>query len=163
MNIKCAYNVETCRNLRFLLVLVAGAWFSIFAGVNFPQGNEEAKEIEEILSSQAIAWNKKDIDGFMQTYWRSPQLTFSSGGNTTRGWQATLERYKTKYPPEKMGELTFDQLETTMLGDSAALVLGRWHLKFSEKKSDGNFSLVLKKIDGNWKIIHDHSSIEENK
>ena len=117
-----------------------------------------AKEIESILKVQAGCWNRKDIDGFMQTYWKSEKLTFSSGGNTTRGWQATLDRYKTNYPPEKMGELTFDNLETTVLAEGAALVLGQWHLQVPENNSGGNFSLVLKKIEGKWKIVHDHSS-----
>ena len=115
-------------------------------------------EIEKILTRQAQCWNDKDIVGFMQTYWKSEQLTFSAGGKTTRGWQATLDRYKAKYPPEKMGELTFDHLETTLLGNESALVLGHWHLQINGTRLDGNFSLVLKKMEGNWKIIHDHSS-----
>ena len=120
--------------------------------------NFDKTEIEMILTRQTKCWNNKDIEGFMATYWRSEDLTFSSGGKTTRGWQATLDRYKAKYPPEKMGRLSFDNLETTMLGKKAALVLGQWHLNFNEQNLDGNFSLVLRKIDGNWKIIHDHSS-----
>ena len=50
-------------------------------------------DIEEILTKQAKCWNQGDIDGFMQTYWKSDNLTFSGGGKTTRGWQATLDRY----------------------------------------------------------------------
>ena len=129
---------------------------------------EQVAKIESILSAQAGHWNKKDIDGLMQTYWQSEDLTFSAGGKTTRGWQATLDRYKKKYPPEKMGELTFDHLETTLLSPSSALVLGQWHLKFppsaqadeanAKTRADGNFSLVLRKLESGWKIIHDHSS-----
>ncbi len=116
------------------------------------------KEIEKILNQQAERWNAKDLEGFMATYWKSENLTFSSGGKTTRGWQATLDRYQSKYPPEKMGTLTFNNLETTILNENAALVLGNWYLKFKDKNPSGNFSLVLKKIKGQWKIVHDHSS-----
>ncbi len=103
----------------------------------------------------------------METYWKSEKLTFSGGGKTTRGWQATLDQYKKSYPKGGMGALTFDGLEVTMLSDDddAALVLGKWHLILPPKdggdedvKKDGNFSLVLRKMDGKWKIIHDHSS-----
>jgi len=119
----------------------------------------------QILTKQAERWNAKDIEGFMGTYWKSEKLTFCAGGKTTRGWQATLDRYKANYPPEKMGKLTFDNLETTMLNESAAFVLGQWHLQFAEKneetgklRADGNFSLVLRKLEDEWKIVHDHSS-----
>jgi ketosteroid isomerase-like protein len=123
--------------------------------------NQIEQELERILAEQARCWNEKDIEGFMQTYWKSDQLTFSGGGKTVRGWQATLQRYKAKYPPEKMGRLSFDHLETTLLSEGAALVLGQWHLSYDDDKADGNFSLVLRKINSKWKIIHDHSSTLE--
>jgi uncharacterized protein (TIGR02246 family) len=130
--------------------------------------SDASDEIEKLLTVQAQCWNEGDIDGFMQTYWKSEDLTFSGGGNTTRGWQATLDRYKKSYPKDKMGQLTFDGLETTLLSDEAAMVLGRWHLSIPQKegddiKKDGNFTLVLKKLEGEWKIIHDHSSTLEPK
>jgi ketosteroid isomerase-like protein len=114
--------------------------------------------LESILSEQAAAWNRGDIDGFMQHYWKSEDLTFSSGGHTTRGWQTTKDNYKLRYPTrERMGHLTFDGLEVFPLGDSAALVLGRWHLDRNGPVG-GNFSLVFRKIDGAWVIVHDHTS-----
>ena len=60
-----------------------------------------------------------------------------------------------------MGKLNFDELEVTMLNESSAFVLGRWHLKIGDERKNGNFTLVVKKIDGQWLIVHDHSSIEE--
>lgn len=138
---------------------------SVFASVSPNDGDE----IKSLLTVQSKCWNDGDIDGFMQTYWNSEDLTFSSSGKTTRGWQATLDNYKNSYPKDKMGTLTFDGLEVTMLSEEAALVLGNWHLSIPQKdldedaKKDGNFSLVLKKIDEAWKIIHDHSSSLEKK
>lgn len=125
------------------------------------------KSIEQILKVQAQCWNDGDIEGFMTTYWKSDDLTFSGGGKTTRGWQATLDRYKKSYPRGKMGKLTFDGLEISMLGEDAALVLGYWHLQLptdneSTELKEGNFSLVLRKMSGSWKIIHDHSSTDES-
>lgn len=117
------------------------------------------KTIKKLLQTQVEQWNAGNIDGFMQTYWNSPDFTFSGGGTTTREWQATLDRYKSRYPDrETMGKLGFDNLEHKSLGDTAALVLGTWHLKTAEGNPHGNFSLVLQKIEGKWLIIHDHSS-----
>jgi ketosteroid isomerase-like protein len=120
---------------------------------------DERAEIEAVLSKQAAAWNRGDIGSFMEHYWKSDELTFSSGGQTTRGWTSTKERYEQRYlTREQMGQLRFTQLEITTLGDSAALVLGRWQLIREQSPVGGNFTLVLRRIDSNWVIIHDHTS-----
>lgn len=120
--------------------------------------------VKAILEAQAKSWNDGDIDKFMEHYWKSDELTFSSGGKTTRGWAATLAGYKKRYPNRAaMGTLTFDNLEITPLGAEAALVLGHWHLKRDRDKLDGCFSLIFRKIDGRWLIVHDHTSRLEEK
>jgi len=122
---------------------------------------ETRAAIEAVLTQQAEAWNKGDIAVFMEHYWKSDELTFSSGGQTTRGWQATKDNYIKRYPTrEQMGRLTFTQLEIMPLENTAALVLGRWQLA-RESPVGGNFSLVLRRIDGRWLIIHDHTSRSE--
>lgn len=117
------------------------------------------EEIQQILDLQVEAWNDGNVDKFMETYWKSEKLSFSSGGKTTRGWQATLDRYKIRYDTrEKMGTLSFDELEVSALGADHALVLGNWNLQRENDEPHGNFSLILKRFDNGWKIIHDHSS-----
>ncbi|MDF1662121.1 MAG: nuclear transport factor 2 family protein [Planctomycetota bacterium] len=118
------------------------------------------KEIESVLTVQTKAWNNGDIDAFMEHYWKSDQLTFSSGGKTTRGWQKTKDNYKKRYPnKETMGQLKFSGLEVTKLGDEAALVLGHWQLTRKDDKPGGNFSLTFRFMDGRWLIVHDHTSL----
>ena len=118
--------------------------------------------IAAVLTEQATAWNAGDLDRFMETYWKSDQLTFSGGGQTVRGWQATLNRYRVRYPTkEKMGQLRIDELEISPLNSdtTVAFVIGNWHLTMPDgPHHDGNFTLILKNMDGVWKIIHDHSS-----
>jgi ketosteroid isomerase-like protein len=115
--------------------------------------------VESILRAQEDAWNRGDIDAFVEHYWKSDLLTFSSGGKTTRGWTETLNRYRSRYgTPEKMGRLSLSGLEITPLGDSAALVLGQWSLQRASEPISGNFSLVLRKFDDRWQIVHDHTS-----
>jgi uncharacterized protein (TIGR02246 family) len=121
--------------------------------------DREIKKITALLSKQADLWNAGDIDGFLEYYWKSEGLTFSSGGTTRRGWEATRNRYNKRYPtPERMGHTTFSELEIRLLGNSAAMVLGRWDLQREPDPIGGNFTLVLEKIDGKWLIIHDHTS-----
>jgi L-asparaginase / beta-aspartyl-peptidase len=115
--------------------------------------------IEGVLRVQQEAWNGGDVEAFMAHYWKSDALTFSAGGKTTRGWQATLGGYRERYPTkEKMGRLTLSGLEVTPLGDAAAMVLGRWNLDGVSEPVGGNFTLVFRKIDDRWVIVHDHTS-----
>lgn len=115
-------------------------------------------ELTAIMNKQAADWNNGNVDEFMKAYWNSEDLTFSGGGKIVRGWKATRERYLKSYPDrETMGKLTFSDLELFPLGDSAALMLGRFHLD-RKNPADGGFSLVWRKIDGTWLIIHDHTS-----
>lgn len=115
--------------------------------------------IETLFALQQDAWNRGDVEAFMEHYWKDNDLTFSAGGQTTRGWQATLDRYKERYPTrDAMGRLTLGEFELFPLGDSAALVLGIWKLDRENEPVSGNFSLVLRKIDGRWVIMHDHTS-----
>lgn len=122
-----------------------------------------ATELKGILEKQAVSWNRGDIPAFMDAYWRSDKLTFSSGGKTTRGWEATRDQYLKNYPDKKtMGTLKFTELEVQSLDNQAALMLGRWHLT-RDQPVGGNFSLVWQKIDGKWVIVHDHSSKDAEK
>ncbi len=112
------------------------------------------------LEHQVAAWNRGDIKEFMSVYWMSPQLTFSSAGKTTRGWQSTLDGYIARYPDKQaMGKLSFAGLEVYPLGDETALVLGRWKLDRDNDSPHGVFSLVFRKLDHQWVIVHDHTSL----
>ncbi len=125
------------------------------------QDNVRTQAVRAVLDQQVSAWNRGDIDGFMDTYWRSDELTFSGAGQTRRGWAAVRDRYKARYrTPEQMGKLAFSAVEIRTLGSSAALVLGRWELTDTPEAARGVFTLVLQRIDGQWRIIHDHTSAE---
>jgi len=115
--------------------------------------------IRAVLDAQREAWNHGDIEGYMDGYDRSPNTEFVGGDTITRGWQTVLERYRKNYNSrEKMGMLTFSDLEITMLSDDAALVLGRWRLKRASDEPHGTFTLLFRKTKAGWRIVHDHSS-----
>jgi ketosteroid isomerase-like protein len=120
--------------------------------------------IEHVLHAQQDAWNRHDLDAFMAGYWNSPNLTFFSGAKETTGWQATLDRYRSRYasPGHDMGKLEFSDLRIEALGPNAAFVRGSWHLAMSEGKTPhGKFTLIFRRFSDGWKIIHDHTSAAE--
>jgi ketosteroid isomerase-like protein len=134
---------------------------STSAGVS-PSDSRAA--IEHVLHTQQDAWNRHDLESFMQGYWTSPELTFFSGAKEQDGWQATLDRYRASYasPGHEMGKLEFSGLRVEALGTDAAFVRGTWHLTMPDGKTPhGLFTLVFRKFPEGWKIVHDHTSAAE--
>lgn len=116
-------------------------------------------EIKQTLAQQDAAWNRGDIDGFMEEYIKDESLRFASGGNIRRGWQATIDRYKLSYPDKAaMGTLSFTDLEIEVITGADALVFGRWKLERAEDTPNGLFTLHMRKQGGKWVIISDHTS-----
>ena len=125
---------------------------------------QETTEIQQVLSTQAEVWNRHDLEAFMAGYWKSPELTFFSGANAARGWQAALDRYRKSYQSEghEMGRLEFSDLQIEPLASNAAFVRGAWKLTFSDGKTPhGLFTLIFRKLPDGWKIVHDHTSAAE--
>jgi ketosteroid isomerase-like protein len=127
-----------------------------------PVSKRDAKTIaavRAVLEAQRDAWNRGDVAGYMDGYARSEDTVFVSGDNVTRGWQTVLDRYQKNYNSrEKMGTLTFSDLEITPVGSDAAIVLGHWHLQRAKDEPHGRFTLILRRTKQGWKIIHDHTS-----
>ena len=117
------------------------------------------EKIEQVLIDQTKAWNRGDLDGFMDAYWNDEKLTFSGGGDTTVGFEETYTNYRERFPEGKMGQIEFKDLQTEMVGEESAIVTGRFEHALPDDDVRGNFSLVLKSFDGQWKIIHDHTSV----
>lgn len=116
-------------------------------------------EIRAVIQAQQEAWNRGDIDAFMNGYARSEQTLFVSGDEVTRGWQTVHHRYKTKYSDrDKMGTLAFSELEFRPLSDDAAVVVGRWELKRKIDNPHGRFTLIFRKTADGWRIVQDHTS-----
>jgi beta-aspartyl-peptidase (threonine type) len=123
------------------------------------KSSSDPAEIRAVMNAQVAAWNRGNIDGFMEGYARSPATEFVSGDKLTRGWQTVRDRYKKKYDSrEKMGTLTFSEIEITPLSRDSALVLGRWKLVRKGDKPHGIFTLLFRHTPAGWRIVHDHTS-----
>jgi uncharacterized protein (TIGR02246 family) len=135
----------------------------LLTGTAFAQSDKDrakaAAAIRSVMDTQAEAWNKGDIDAFMDGYWRSDKLIFVSGDKVTRGWQQTLDNYKKSYTSkERMGTLTFSDLEINVISKDAAVVLGSWSLERAGDHPHGKFTLTFRKMKEGWRIVIDHTS-----
>jgi uncharacterized protein (TIGR02246 family) len=141
----------------FLLGLLA---FAVSACAGRPEAavNQDkiAAEIRAVMEAQQAAWNRGDIDGFMEGYDRAETTTFVSGGELTRGWETVLARYKQRYSSrEQMGTLAFSDLAVASLSPEVAVVDGRWQLTRTNDVPHGRFTLLFRRANNSWRIIHD--------
>jgi len=138
------------------LALVGAA---VWAAETKPASPAPTAEILLILQAQADAWNRGDLDAFMQTYAPVSDLRFASGGSVTYGWQPTLERYRQRYPNRAaMGTLAFSDLAVTELSPDAAIIFGRWQLTRASDAPHGLFTLLVRRTPAGWRIFADHTS-----
>lgn len=132
--------------------------FTVFSLSSFAQTKDEIS-IRSILQDQQNAWNNGDTKTFMQGYWQNDSLMFIGKSGITYGWQKTLDNYKKRYPDNAaMGKLKFTLLQMKSLSPEYYFVVGKWYLQRSIGNVGGVFTLLFKKINGQWWIIADHSS-----
>ena len=119
----------------------------------------DKKAILSVLKMQRLAWSDNNIEEFMEGYWKNDSLKFYGSNGITYGWENTLERYKQAYPTaDHIGTLSFKINDITKITDDAYYVMGEYHLKRNVGNATGIFMIILKKIEGEWKIIADTSS-----
>lgn len=137
------------------LLVILSICFSTFT---FSQSADEAA-IRKVMQEQQDAWNNYDIEGFMEGYWKSDSLQFYSRGYITKGWKQTFDNYKKNYTSsEQTGQLTFKLNSIAPIEDGSYYIMGQYFLKRTVGDANGEFIIIFKKIDGEWKIIADMST-----
>ncbi len=146
------------RRVLLLLSLFVGLVVQLLSAAGLSE-QRPAAEIHKVLKAQAQAWNRGDIDGYMQGYARAASTQFVSGDTVTHGWETVRARYKAKYDSRaKMGALVFSDVKVTELAPDSAMAVGRWRLDRQGDKPHGRFTLLLRKLPEGWRIVHDHTS-----
>jgi len=122
---------------------------------------QQELDVIKVLLAQEAAWNKGDLETFIQGYKNSPDTLFITR-QVFRGVDGMLEEYRHNYPTKAaMGALAFSELEVHPLDENFAVVIGKYHLDRNKKEggnTNGIFSLVFEKTDKGWKIIIDHTT-----
>jgi ketosteroid isomerase-like protein len=112
--------------------------------------------IQQLLNDQVAAWNRGDLDAFMEGYQRGNDVTFFANDAVHQGWEANRQRYRAGHT--EMGKLSFTALKTELVGPDAACVQGRFYLAKAKTVEQGLFTLVLRRTLAGWRIVHDHTS-----
>ncbi len=115
--------------------------------------------IRRLLATQAEAWNRRDLVGFMAGYWESEDLVFMTTEGSTRGHAETLARYRKNYDvPEKFGRLAFEELDVSPVDHETAVVRGVWRLKDRTGEPHGRFVLIVRRFPTGWKVVSDYTT-----
>lgn len=131
----------------------------LFVAFIAPAQKGDETYIRKLLSTQTEAWNRGDLEAFMQTYWKSDSLMFIGKNGVKWGWQETLDNYRKGYPDTAaMGKLSFDILVVKKLSPDYYYVVGKWMLQRTIGDLNGHYNLLLRKLKGRWVIVADHSS-----
>jgi ketosteroid isomerase-like protein len=127
-------------------------------GYAAPESSAEL-QIQSVLEMQSAAWNRGDLEAFMQGYWKSEETEFVGASGITRGWQAVLDRYRRNYADGKaMGRLSFSNLEVHIVCPDAAFAIGNFQLEREKDRPAGIFTLNFRKFKEGWRIVADHTT-----
>ena len=118
-------------------------------------------DVVKVLLEQEKAWNRGDMNGFMQAYKDSPE-TMLVGHEVAKGFSEIQTEYRRDYPNQaEMGTLGYSELEVHKLDDNFAVCIGHYHIDRNKKDggpADGLFSDVLEKTQDGWKIVLVHTT-----
>lgn len=121
----------------------------------------DKQEILDAMNRSAADWNRGDLEAFATSYKNSPDILFI-GRKINRGYEGMLAAYKAGYGTrEKMGTLSFTDLEVQPLDAHFATATGWFHLKRTAEgggDANGYFLLVLEKTPQGWKIVRDDTT-----
>jgi uncharacterized protein (TIGR02246 family) len=123
---------------------------------------DSEKEIYEQLMRMADAWNRHDIDAYLDGFLHSDDVVVVVEGETVRGWDLLSRAYHSGYPnPQEMGTLTVDRVQVQMLAPDLGFVLSSYTISFPKKKEFGTDTIVMKKVSAGWREMMSHTSFVE--
>jgi hypothetical protein len=126
------------------------------------QGADFEARVEEILRLSAEAWNAGDLEGFMVHYERAPTTTYIGSAGLRVGYDSIHARFAPDFEPRAARDsLRFESIRTRLLEQRFGVATARYVLHSDGvTTSTGPFTLVLMRVEGAWKIIHDQSAAD---
>ena len=147
------YNSDIMKIIKILFIVI-----SLSACKSPIAEMDDVAALKKVLKAQEQAWSNNDLDGFMQGYFQSDSIPYFGSGGVTYGWQNMLDRYKKGYPTTaETGTLKFTIANISKISEEAYWVMGEYHLTREVGIANGTFMIVFKRINGEWKIVGDHS------
>ena len=124
--------------------------------------NQSAQQITDLILAGFERWNARDLDGYMEMFWRSPDLVYAVDNEVTWGWADLRAELLLGYPDRSaMGVATSERLEIRVLTADFATAVNTWSMQFPKVKVLGTSVVTLRKFAEGWRIICGHTSSSE--
>ncbi|HYY26563.1 MAG TPA: hypothetical protein VE860_01390 [Chthoniobacterales bacterium] len=124
--------------------------------------NQSAQEITDLILKGYDRWNARDLDGYMEMFWQSPDLVYAVDNEVTWGWADLRAELMRGYPDRSaMGVATSEKLEIRVLTADFATAVNSWSMQFPKVKVLGTSVVMLRKFSEGWRIICGHTSSSE--
>jgi len=146
-----------------VLLVAAGCWVESAENAELERTSSEVRlesRVDSMLEQSAGAWNRGDLEGFMSVYLQSSETSYVGGSGLRTGYDAIHQRYAPLFREgASRDSLRFEELRVRSIDEDVAVGTARWVLHRDNRVTgSGPFTLVLRRVDGSWKIVHDHSS-----
>ena len=119
-----------------------------------------AKELDEKF---VAAFNNEDINGVLDCYWNSPEVTFYPPGAMERkGYEAIKAEFEEFFAENEIKGIELTNTSEMALGDYG-FSMGNFSITLGTPdgmgtKLEGRFTSVIAMKDGKWVYIIDHAS-----
>lgn len=112
--------------------------------------------VRSVLTANAAAWNEGNFDAYMGGYANTADLTMVKDTAVATGWREVRKALEKDIAANGgMGRLAFDNVEVSVTSADVATIVGNYAVTNGDKGSSGVMTLVMKQIDGHWRIVQD--------
>lgn len=145
------------------LLVATGCWVEKAENAELERTSSEVRlesRVDSMLERSAGSWNRGDLEGFMSVYLQSSETSYVGGSGLRTGYDAIRQRYAPLFREgASRDSLRFEELRVRSIDEDVAVGTARWILhREGRVTGSGPFTLVLRRVDGTWRIVHDHSS-----
>lgn len=119
-------------------------------------GRSANEIIRGVLAANEAAWNEGNLDAFMGGYVNSADLLMVKDAVVSTGWRDVKKSFEQDIAANAgMGRLSFEDVEVSLTAPDVATVVGRYALARGGAQTGGVMTLVMKQIDGRWRVVQD--------
>jgi ketosteroid isomerase-like protein len=156
---------------RYLFVIVSFLTLAVVSCNNHQQGKAPSMTEAELLaaanqldSTFLVAFNKGDVNAFMQCYWNSPELVAYPPARVMqlKGYEAVKEFYTRDFAANKGARLETTSTSNMPFKD---VVVGQGTFKWTMPIAgaaplvlEGRYTTIKALKEGKMVIVHDHTS-----
>ena len=124
--------------------------------------NHCAQEITKLILGGYDQWNARNLDAYLEIFWKSPDFMYSVDDEIVWGWAELKAELLREYPDAStMGTVNSDRLEIRILTADLATIANSWSMQFPKARIIGTTTGTLCKFADGWRVISAHTSTGE--